>query len=213
MNSKITLGHPQEDISSFEESDIMIDGEHSRWEFASNQHRDPTVKPQLSHDQCLHVLEGYAIESFPGLRYRPQHCVSSSSSESSDSSTSEVCVCCTPGGSDSDLSPGRRSCAHYDSDRSGSSLDPGSFIHDPWCLSNDSLSSDTPGSCLSLIEDGICMLNISHSDTNSSNSSLTDNSLEINDDSMSSEEEVSIVSINKMYMEGYKMSSLTSRMN
>lgn len=194
VNSKIILGYPQEDISSFEESDIMIEGEHSRWEFTSHQLRAPTVKPQLTHDRCLHTLGSDAIYFFSGLRYRPQDCVSTSSSESSESSTSDLCVCCGSDSSDSDLSRERRSCAHHNSDRSGSSLDHNNFIYDPWCLSSDSLSSDAPDSCVSLIEDGICTLNISQSDTDSSNSSVTEHSLEINVDSISSEEEVSIAS-------------------
>lgn len=189
MNSKITWEHPQEDISSFEGSDSMVEGEYGKWEFAPNQLRGPGAIPQLSYNRCLHTLGNDVIESFPGLRYRSQDCVSTSPSESSESSTSDESICCGSGSCDSDLSLKRRSCVHHNSDRSGSSFDHGNFICDPWYLSSDSPSSDTPGTCFAMIEDGLCTLNMGQSDTNSTNSSVTEHSLEVNDDSISSEEE------------------------
>lgn len=167
----------------------MVEGEHGRWEFASSQLKGPRAVPQLSYNRCLHTLGNDVIESFPGLRYRSQDCVSSSPSESSESSTSDESVYCGSGSCDSDESLQKRSYAYHNSDRSGSSFDRDNFMCDPWYLSSDSPSSDTPGACFAMIEDGLCILNMHQSDTKSTNSSVTEHSLEQNDDSISSEEE------------------------
>ena len=188
MYSKITWEHPQEDISSLEGSDSMIEGEYGKWEFASNQFKGPGGKCELTNNRCLHTLGDDAIDLCAGLRYRSQDCVSTSPSESSESSTSDKSNCCVSDDSDSDLFPKRMSRVRHNSDTSGSSFDHGNFIYDPLYRSSDESSDDTPGTCFAMIEDELCTVNLVQSDTNSINSSVTEHSLELNDDSISSEE-------------------------
>lgn len=189
MNSKITWKHSQEDISSLEGSDSLLEGDSTRWEFASDSRiRRPGTVPHLSYGKCLCVLGTGTIESFHGLRPLTAKSVSTSSSESLESSTSDESVY------HSRISSGlltKKCYVHNANARSESKLNHLNYIDGSWYAGSNSAdpSSNNTGIHSLLIEDRLCTFNMNQSDTNSTSSSVNEHSLELNVDSISSEEE------------------------
>lgn len=191
MNSKIIWKHSQEDTSSIEGSDSFFEGDSARWEFASDSIRNPGAVSH-SYGRCLFVSSSDNLELYHGLRLHTADNVSTSPrSKNLESSTSDESVCHSCGSSSFLTS---NSNLHHKIGKSESLDHANCSDNESWYASNGStvlLSNDIPVIHSPLIEDGLYNLNL-HQSNNSSTSSESEHSFELNVDSISSEEEEQI---------------------
>lgn len=179
--------YSQEDTSSLEGSDSLIESDSARWEFASDTNRSPGAGPHFGYGRWLFAPGIGTMELCHGLRPHSANNTSSSENcESSTSSESDSHSCCISGtltwNSHMQQKIGRsESLSHHASCTENSY----NACSDTANLSSNSIS----GIHLSLIEDGYSTLNQDQSHNNSSSSSETEHSLKLDVDSVSSEEE------------------------